>query len=80
MLVMVAKIFERQYDRFAFISHNEENNMSARTRATRRKADRLFVWHGNYTFRQISVSYKYWLNVLKRSENKSKIHFGLAKS
>ena len=32
------------------------------------------------TFRQISVSYKYWRNVLKRTENKSKIHFGLAKS
>ena len=54
--------------------------MSARTRAIRRKADMLFVWHGNYTFRQISVSYKYWRNVLKRTENKSKIHFGLAKS
>ena len=54
--------------------------MSARTRAIRRKADKLFVWNDNYTFRQISVSYKYWRNVLKRTKNKSKIPFGLAKS
>ena len=40
----------------------------------------VYEYDGNYTFRQISVSYKYWRNVLKRSENKSKIHFGLAKS
>ena len=51
--------------------------MSARTRAIRRKADKLFVWNDNYTFRQISVSYKYWRNVLKRTKNKSKIPFDL---
>lgn len=54
--------------------------MSARTRAIRRKADKLFVWHGNYTFRQISVSYRFWRKVLKGNYNKSRLHFGNTKT
>lgn len=40
--------------------------MSARTRAIRRKAEALFYFDKSYTFRQISVSYRFWKSVLDR--------------